>query len=126
MQGITKLSITQVDPYCGPHAIEGVRFRAVRDAIGVSSWGMNVLELDPHCENYPEHDHAEDAQEEVYLVLEGRAELRVGDQSWPLVTGDMVRVGPEHRRKIVTADEGVRFLALGGTPGKAYAPGIAG
>lgn len=126
MQGITKRAIEDVAPYCGPHAIEGVRFRPIRDAIGVSSWGMNVLELDPNCENYPEHDHQGDGQEEVYVVLEGKAELRVGDQVWPLVPGDMIRVGPEHRRKFVTGDEGVRFLALGGTPGKAYAPGIAG
>jgi hypothetical protein len=34
----------------------------------------------------------------------------------------MVRVGPKARRKIWTGEEGLRVLALGGTPGQAYEP----
>ena len=119
----TKTSIAEVAPYAGPHEIPGVRFRAVRPALGVSAWGMNVLELDPNCSGYPEHDHTEDGQEEVYLVLEGRATLQVGEDAIEAGVGDLIRVEPELTRKWVTGDEGVRLLALGGTPGKAYGDG---
>ena len=52
-------------PYDGPHAIPGIRFRAIASALGITAWGMNVLELDPACERYPQHDHEKDGQERV-------------------------------------------------------------
>jgi hypothetical protein len=39
-----------------------------------------------------------------------------------LTRGDVVKVPPEVTRKFVTRAQGVTLLALGGTPGKAYAP----
>jgi uncharacterized cupin superfamily protein len=39
--------------------------------LGVESFGMQVLDLPPDFREYPEHDHADDGQEEVYVVLRG-------------------------------------------------------
>ena len=36
--------------------------------------------------------------------------------------GVWARVGPDEKRKLVTGDEPVRVLAIGGTPGQAYEP----
>ena len=113
-------------PYSGPHAIEGIRFRAVREAVGVSSWGMNVIELDAGCTNYPEHHHQKDEQEEVYVILSGTAVLHVGGQQLELTAGTLARVGPNESRKLVTHDEPAVVLALGGNPGKAYTPSMGG
>ncbi len=124
MDDITRKHIEDIAPYAGPHALPGVRFRAVRDALGVSAWGMNVLELDPHCSSYPTHDHADDGHEEVYVVLRGVAVLQAGGEELALSVGDLVRVGPNVTRKLVTHDQGVTLLALGGTPGQAYAPSM--
>ncbi len=115
-------SIEDVEPYRGEHAIPGIRFRAVRAALGVSAWGMNVLELDPGCEGYPEHDHTADGQEEVYLVLEGAVVLVTLDGERALRAGDLARVAPEVRRKLVTREVGARLLAIGATPGAAFTP----
>ncbi|MEL6184115.1 MAG: cupin domain-containing protein [Myxococcota bacterium] len=114
--------IDGIDAYEGPHAIPGIRFRAARQALGVTSWGMNVLDLDPHTEGHPEHDHAGDGQEEVYFVIEGAAVLRLGERELVLKRGDFVRVAPEETRKLVTRDSGARILALGATPGRAFEP----
>lgn len=126
MGAVTVKGIREFAAYEGPHEIPGIRFRAVREALGVSAWGMNVLELDPHCEGYPEHDHAADQQEEVYVVLEGAAVLRAGDTEREVRKGDFVRVPPDLCRKFVTRTEGVTLLALGGTPGKPYTPSMGG
>jgi mannose-6-phosphate isomerase-like protein (cupin superfamily) len=120
MSHITVKSLRAIEPYSGPNAIPGIRFRAVRGALGVSAWGMNVLELDPKCEGYPEHDHEKDGQEEVYLVLEGSAVLVAEGSERNVSEGDFILVPPGVKRKFVTRDEGVKLLALGGTPGKAY------
>lgn len=115
-------NIADIDHYGGEHAIPGIRFRPARQALNVSAWGMNVLELDPGCEGYPEHDHTHDLQEEVYLVVDGAAVLVAEGQEREVTRGDMIRVSPETARKFVTHDRPVTLLAIGATPGAAYAP----
>ncbi|MBK6693573.1 MAG: hypothetical protein IPG50_15400 [Myxococcales bacterium] len=126
MEKVIAKNISDIAPYAGPHAIPGIRFRPVREALGVTSWGMNVLELDAHCTGYPEHDHAKDGQEEVYLVLSGSLVLEAEGASRTFRTGDFIRVAPPLRRKFVTKDEAATLLALGGTPGKSYTPSMGG
>lgn len=116
------LNRREIPAYEGPHAIPGIRFRAARAALEVSAWGMNVLELDPGCTGHPEHDHAADGQEEVYVVLEGTVTLRTPEGDHLLRAGDLCRVGPGVRRQLVTTDAGATILALGGTPGQAFTP----
>ncbi len=115
-------SLSDIPAYEGPNAIPGIRFRAVRHALGVTSWGMNLLELAPDCDGHPEHDHAHDGQEEVYVVLSGSAVLRAAGADHPIRAGDVVRVPAEVTRKIVASSEGATVLALGGTPGQAFTP----
>jgi quercetin dioxygenase-like cupin family protein len=121
MDDITVKHIEAIEPYAGPHAIAGIRFRPAREALRVSAWGMNVIELDPGCENYPAHNHARDGQEEVYVVLRGSVVLLTGGSERALREGDFVRVAPHVDRKFVTRDRGATLLALGGTPGQPYA-----
>jgi quercetin dioxygenase-like cupin family protein len=124
MDPITVKNIEQIEPYSGQNAIRGIRFRPARQALGVSSWGMNVIELDPHTSGYPEHDHESEGHEEVYLVLRGSIVLQSDGTERVLSQGDFVRVAPEAKRKFVTREEGAALLALGGTPGKPYAPAM--
>lgn len=122
MTTTTVKQLREIAAYTGPNAIAGIRFRPARAALGVTAWGMNVLELDAGTDGYPEHDHLGDGQEEVYIVLEGSVILRTGADEAVLRTGDMVRVPPEVRRKLVTRDSSAVILAIGGTPGKAFTP----
>lgn len=126
MNAITTKNIRELPAYEGPHEIPGIRFRAARELLGVSAWGMNVLELDAHCSGYPEHDHQADGQEEVYVVLEGSVVLQAGEAEQVLRQGDLVRVPAEVKRKFVTRDQPATLLALGGTPGKVYTPSLGG
>lgn len=92
----------------------------VRAGLGVTSFGMQVLRFPPNVDRYPEHDHSEDGQEEVYTVLDGVATLTVGDESHELTPGVFARVGPGERRKLATGDQPATILALGGVPGQAF------
>ena len=124
MDPITVKRIEEIDAYAGANAIPGIRFRPARQALGVTSWGMSVLELDPHCSGYPEHDHASEGHEEVYLVLRGSIVLMTDGTEVVLTQGTFVRVAPETKRKFVTRAEGATLVAIGGTPGKPYAPAL--
>ncbi len=122
MSDVQVKRIEDIEFYQGPNAVPGIRFHSAARSLGVTAWGMNVLEIEPGCTGYPEHDHARDGQEEVYVVLRGSATLTAGDGSIDLGEGTLVRVGPGQRRKFLPGAQGVTLLAIGGTPGKAYEP----
>jgi uncharacterized cupin superfamily protein len=101
-------------------AIFGGGFRKARAELGVTSFGVQVLEFPPGLTTYPEHDHASDGQEEVYLLLDGSAGLEVDGEAVPFDAGTMVRVGANTKRKLTTAEQPARILVIGATPGSAY------
>jgi mannose-6-phosphate isomerase-like protein (cupin superfamily) len=103
-------------------AIFGGGFRRVRAGLGVTSFGIAVMDLPPNFQHYPTHDQSHDGQEEVYSALSGSATLEVGGEEHTLEPGVWARVGPDEKRKIVAGPEGARILAIGGTPGKIYEP----
>ena len=97
-------------------------FKRARAELGVESFGMQVIDLPPNFKDFPEHDHAEEGQEEVYLLLHGDATLVVDGEEVPLDEQTLVRVGPAARRKIDSGERAPRLLALGGVPGAVYSP----
>ena len=103
-------------------AIFGGGFRRARAGLGVSSFGLAVIELPANFSRFPDHDQTHDEQEEVYTVLSGRAILRVGGEEHELEPGVFARVGASEKRKLITGDVPARILAMGATPGKVYDP----
>jgi hypothetical protein len=120
MPDVTVKSIDDMD------AIYGGLARRARAELGVSAWGMQVYTLPPNWDGYPNHNHSADAfdpnQEEVYIPLTGGATLVADGTEYDLHPGMMARVGPDQLRQIVPGSEGIRFLALGGSPGS-FTPG---
>ena len=103
-------------------AIFGGGFLRVRAGLGVTSFGLAVMELPANFKDYPMHNQAHDHQEEVYAVIDGRATLVVGDEEYALEPGVWARVGEGEQRKIVTGEVPARVLAIGGSPGAVYTP----
>jgi mannose-6-phosphate isomerase-like protein (cupin superfamily) len=98
----------------------GGGMKKARAELGVTSFGMQVIDLPPNYGDYPEHDHEHDGQEEVYSVMRGSGELDVEGERVALSPDVLVRVGPGIKRKVYAGPEGLRMLALGGKPGAAY------
>lgn len=97
-------------------------FKRARAELGVESFGMQVLDIPPGAHQYPEHDHASDGQEEVYIALRGDGEIDVEGERVPLDPETMVRIGPGVRRKVWPGENGLRMVVVGGTPGHVYEP----
>jgi mannose-6-phosphate isomerase-like protein (cupin superfamily) len=90
----------------------GERFVSLRRELGVTSFGINQMVLEPRQRGRI-HRHAR--QEEVYLVLEGTLTLLVEGEEEILQRGELVRVAPEVRRQLVNrGPERLVLLALGG------------
>jgi mannose-6-phosphate isomerase-like protein (cupin superfamily) len=132
MADVTHAKIDEIDAISG--FFERVTmYRAAAD-LGVSSFGISIIDLAPGADEYPEHDHSEEGlggevfakrpqqlgQEEVYVALRGSGTIEADGEQYPIDPDHIVRVGPTVKRKIVPAAEGLRLLALGGTPGRGY------
>ena len=115
MVDVTVASFEQMEPI-----FDGIA-RRVRATLGVTGWGMQLMDLPPGWDGYPDHKHdasVDDAdQEEVYIPLAGSGTLHAGAERFELRPGMMVRVGPEQLRKIVPGEEGIQFIALGAVSG---------
>jgi mannose-6-phosphate isomerase-like protein (cupin superfamily) len=98
----------------------GGGLKKVRAELGVSSFGVQVIDLPPNFSDYPEHDHAEQGQEEVYAPIKGSGELEVDGERIAISPEVIVRVGPASRRKVYSGPDGLRVLAMGAVPGQAY------
>ena len=100
------ISTARLDPDCGE------RFLRLRSTLGVTTFGLNQLVLEPGQRSRI-HRHAR--QEEVYLVLEGTLTLVVENEPRDHGVGELIRVGPEVRRQLVNlGPDRLVLLALGG------------
>jgi mannose-6-phosphate isomerase-like protein (cupin superfamily) len=112
--------------------LEGFTFRRAGAQMGVTPFGMSIIEMPAETTAYPEHDHSSEGpgnppahqlgQEEVYIALRGSADVQVDGHPYKLDADHIIRVGPTARRKILPGPDGVRLLAIGGYPGRAYDP----
>ncbi len=100
-------------------------YKRVRAELGIESFGIQLIDMPPNFENYPEHDHEQDGQEEVYVTLGGGGEIEIEGERFPLDPDHMSRVGSGVKRKVWPGPDGIRLLIVGGVPGQAYeAPDI--
>jgi len=98
----------------------GGGFVKARAELGVSAFGMQVIQLPPNFSDYPEHDHAESGQEEVFLAIGGSGWIDIEGERVDVDGDTLVRIGPEVKRKVYSGPEGLRLLAIGGCPGEPY------
>jgi uncharacterized cupin superfamily protein len=75
--------------------------------------GASVDIVAPGKRSCPYHFHY--AQEEMFVVIEGRGTLRVAGQMLPIKTGDVVFIppGPEYPHQIInTSDAPLKYLSI--------------
>lgn len=95
----------------------GPGFRKVRQALGVTAFGVNAIVLPP---GYPSRRHRHERQEELYFVHRGTIEFSFGDgESHTLGPGGLARVDPATVRSLrnVSETEEAVYLCVGGADG---------
>jgi uncharacterized cupin superfamily protein len=82
--------------------------------LGAKKLGYNLTVLPPGKSAFPFHCHS--VNEEMFFVVEGRGELRLGDARHPIRAGDIVACppgGPETAHHILnTSQADLKFLAV--------------
>ncbi len=94
---------------------EGHFIRRLREALGVTAFGLNALVLPPGTE-WLEHYH--ERQDELYFVHAGRAGFRVDGDELELGPGAMLHVESTTPRQVWNAgEEDLVLLMVGGKDG---------
>ena len=82
--------------------------------IGAQKLGYNITAVPPGKRAFPFHNHR--VNEEMFFVLQGTGEVRIGESTYPIRTGDVVACPPggkETAHQIVnTGTEELRYLAV--------------
>jgi tetratricopeptide (TPR) repeat protein len=125
MSGYTVVHVGDV-----PEQDDGqVPMRSVRQHLGITGFGVNAWTarnvgdrmIPEHREaNTPEDEPDED--EELYLVLQGRAVFELDGERRDAPAGTFVFVRPQVNRTAFAEEPGTVIVSIGGTPGKPYSP----
>lgn len=95
----------------------------VRRWLGIGSFGVNAFRAVHKGEPLVE-DHVESpGQEELYVLVKGRARLTVGEETLEIAAGTAVFVErPDLRRSGVALEDDTVVLAIGGWRSRTYHP----
>ncbi len=104
MTDYTKANYQDVDDRNGMYFL--------RDELDCENVGVTVVECEPGWEG-KEHDHEEERQEEVYVLIEGEATVTVEDEEIAMEAGDAIRIAPDVTHQIRNGDTESRFVLIG-------------
>ena len=100
----------------------GCTWMLARKALGTSSFGFNLVEIEPGGQ-MPEHDENESGQVELYVILEGDAVLRIEGEDHSAPAGTFASIEPSASRTILNRSEApVTAMLIGVQPEGGYEP----
>ncbi len=93
-------------------------WQALNEPLGIRTFGISAVRLEPDEVPDTEHDEADCGHQEVYVVVSGRAAFRLGEEEVEAGPGDVVAVpDPAERRAYRALEPGTRIVCLGAGPG---------
>lgn len=118
-----RYAVVRIDDVEPEQDFAGLRFRPLRPLLGIEAFGVAGWIADAGGEVIVDHTEPEDGQEELYLVLAGRARFVIGDDEEVAAdAGTCVAVRPGVRRRATAEADGTSVLAVGALRGAAYSP----
>jgi mannose-6-phosphate isomerase-like protein (cupin superfamily) len=98
----------------------------VRGFLGVESFGINAFEAHEGELLIIPHDELGEGeqQEELYLVVEGRAQFSCDGEDVELAPGEVLFARPGVKRQAIALESPTLLLIVGGRAGQPYSPPI--
>jgi uncharacterized cupin superfamily protein len=115
---IDEVTIEERLPFFQPRGGAAERFGSrsgqIGSRIGARLLGYNITAVPPGKRAFPLHNHH--ANEEMFFILQGSGELRIGEERYSIRQGDFIANppgGPELAHQIINnGSEELRYLAV--------------
>jgi len=117
---IVNISELEFKPFPAPmpdsvkEKFEGAMIAFVGPQVGAQKLGYNVTVVPPGKRAFPFHNHH--VNEEMFFILEGEGEVRIGGETFKIKKGDFLAHppgGPETAHQIInTSDKELRYLGV--------------
>ena len=96
------------------------RWQQLNGPLGLSAFGINAIACDPGEEFDVAHDETDTGQQEAYVVVAGRVEFTIGDDTVVAGPGQVVAApDPSATRSYRALEPGSRLVCVGAAPGAA-------
>jgi mannose-6-phosphate isomerase-like protein (cupin superfamily) len=118
IDGYTILALDEVET--AQH--RGSTLIPVRHTLGFQPAGVNAWLADAGGQLIPPHEE-DSGNEELYVVVRGRATFTVGEETADAPAGSLVFLPPKVFRTAVAEEDGTIVFAVGGTVGEAFNAG---
>jgi tetratricopeptide (TPR) repeat protein len=119
--GYEILSVDELDRYPGS-ADDAPVLLPLRRRVGFHPFGVNCWAAPTVGAHVIERHFERDGDEELYVVVRGRATFTVGDETFVADPGTFVHVTPGTLREAIADDPKTIVLALGAKPGVVWEP----
>lgn len=117
-EGYEILALDEVET--APH--RGSNLIPVRHLLDFRPAGVNAWRADPGGQLIPPHEE-DSGNEELYVVVRGRATFTVGEETVDAPAGTFVFVPAQVFRTAVAEEDGTLVFVVGGTAGEAFEAG---
>jgi len=115
---IANIELTQRPAAYAAPGTTGERFDArtgqIGGRLGASKLGYNITAVPPGKRAFPFHNHR--VNEEMFFILEGSGSVRIGAETFPVRSGDVIACppgGPETAHQIInTGTTELKYLAV--------------
>ena len=99
------------------------RWHSIREFFGIEAFGVNACHANAGEELVVPHDEvAFGGQEELYLVVEGRARFECDGEEVELGPGGLLHLQPQVQRAGIALETPTVVFMVGGVAGKPYQP----
>jgi hypothetical protein len=99
---------------------DGAPYRPLRKHFGITSFGVSSFSGRKIGDRIINEHSEEDDQEELYIVLQGRATFELDGEQMDAPAGTLVFAEPGVTRTAFAEEEGTTVVVVGGKPGKVY------
>ena len=93
------------------------RWQPLNEPLGLTGFGLSAIVCDPGEDFDITHDESESGQQEAYVVVTGRAEFRIGEETTEAGPGTVVSApDPAAVRSYRALQPGTRIVCIGAPP----------
>ena len=111
MADYTVVNLKEVEDQAPKFGMNEMEFRSARVPLELENSGLSFLRVDPNYRVPFGHNHKQ--QEEVYILVDGSARLKLDDEIVDLRQWDAVRIPPEVLRCLEAGPDGLEVILVG-------------